>query len=431
MISQSLLRGRRFAAKFLATVGRHDRGRRRRQSALGFGLPRPEGLEDRTLLAPTATTLAATSITNIGATLNGTVNPNGTSTDAAFQYSTDPNLAPNVVTTFAGSGTAGSADGTGTAAQFNVPLGVAVDPTTGNIFVADTTNNEIREITPAGVVTTLAGSGTAGSVDGTGTAAQFDDPSGVAVDPTTGNVFVADTDNNTIREITPAGVVTTFAGSGTAGSADGTGTAAQFDGPSGVAVDPTTGNVFVADTGNNKIRKITPAGVVTTLAGSGTAGSADGTGASARFSFPYGVAVDPTTSNVFVADKGNNEIREITPAGVVTTLAGSGTAGSVDGPGTVARFDLPSGVAVDPTTGNVFVADTENQKIREITPAGVVTTLAGSGTPGSADGTGTAAQFYYPYGVAVDPTTGTVFVADTYNNKIRELSPPRSPPRPA
>ena len=198
-----------------------------------------------------------------------------------------------------------------------------------------------------------------------------------------------------------------------------------------MAVDPTTGNLFVADSENNKIREITPAGVVTTLAGSGNAGSVDGPGTVARFDGPYGVAVDPTTGNLFVADKGNNEIREITPIGVVTTFAGSGNAGSVDGPGTVAQFDLPSGVAMDPTTGNVFVADTESLKIREISPAGVVTTLAGSGTTGSADGTGAAAQFYYPYGVAVDPTTGNVFVADSYNNTIRELSPPRSPPRPA
>ena len=211
-----------------------------------------------------------------------------------------------------------------------------------------------------------------------------------------GNVYVADTGNDTIRKITPAGVVTTLAGTaGQAGSADGTGTAARFNEPDGVAVDA-AGNVYVADTNNDTIRKITPAGVVTTLAGTaGQAGSADGTGAAAQFNAPEGVAVDGA-GNVYVADTGNDTIRKITPAGVVTTLAGTaGQVGSADGTGSAARFNDPDGVAVD-GAGNVYVADTINDTIREITPAGVVTTLAGSpGQYGSADGTGAAAQFDY------------------------------------
>ena len=230
--------------------------------------------------------------------------------------------------------------------------------------------------------------------DGTGSAARFYFPNGVAVD-SAGNVYVADTNNYTIRKITPSGVVSTLAGlAGSPGSADGTGSAARFNDPYGVAVD-SAGNVYVADTGNNTIRKITPSGVVSTLAGlAGSIGSADGTGSAARFFQPYGVAVD-SAGNVYVADTNNNTIRKITPSGVVSTLAGlAGSFGSADGTGSAARFYYPEGVAVD-SAGNVYVADTGNDTIRKITPSGVVSTLAGlAGSIGSADGTGSAARFY-------------------------------------
>jgi sugar lactone lactonase YvrE len=301
------------------------------------------------------------------------------------------------------------------ASSFSLPTGVAVDAS-GNIYVAAKFAHEIRKISSTGVVTTLAGSGTAGSANGTGTAASFYNPTGVAVD-VSGNIYVADKSNHKIRKITAAGVVTTLAGSGTAGSADGTGTAATFNNPAGVAVDA-SGNIYVADKDNHKIRKITAAGVVTTLAGSGTDGSADGTGTAATFSLPEGVAVD-ASGNIYLADTGNDKIRKITAAAVVTTLAGSGTAGSTDGTGTAATFDLPTGVAVD-AFGNIYVADQNNHKIRKITSAGVVTTLAGSGTDGLVDGTGTAAFFYNPTGVAVD-VFGNIYVADTRNSKIRKI----------
>ena len=316
-------------------------------------------------------------------------------------------------------GSSGSTDGTGSAARFNIPSGVSVD-SAGNVFVADTTNHTIRKVTSAGVVTTLAGlAGSSGSTDGTGSAARFNFPTSVAVD-TAGNVFVADSSNHTIRKVTSAGVVTTLAGlAGSSGSTDGTGSAARFNFPYGVAVD-TTGNVFVADTGNHTIRKVTSAGVVTTLAGlAGSSGSTDGTGSAARFNSPYGVAVD-TTGNVFVADTdGNHTIRKVTSAGVVTTLAGlAGSSGSTDGTGSAARFNIPWGVSVD-SAGNVFVADTGNNTIRKVTSAGVVTTLAGlAGSSGSTDGTGSAARFGSPKGVAVD-TAGNVFVADSSNHTIR------------
>jgi sugar lactone lactonase YvrE len=326
---------------------------------------------------------------------------------------------PYFFTTLAGATTSGTVDGTGNAARFNQPNAVAVDAS-GNVYVADTANHTIRKITFFGVVTTIAGSaGVSGNIDGIGTAARFNLPRGIAVD-SAGNIYVGDTSNSAIRKITPAGVVTTLAG-GTAGSLDGTGAAARFLSPNGVAVDA-VGIVYVADAGNNSIRKITPDGVVTTLAGGLSPvnfGSVDGIGTAARFASPRGVAVD-TSSNIYVADRDNNLIRKVTASGVVTTLAGlaNGITGSTDGTGTAARFNGPYGVAVD-TSGNVYVVDTSNKLIRKITPAGVVTTLAGlAGSVGSTDGTGIAVRFSDPQGIAVD-ARGNLYVADTNNHSIR------------
>ena len=322
-----------------------------------------------------------------------------------------------VVSTLAGSGSIGSSDGTGSAASFNQPTGVAVDGS-GNVYVADIGNKLIRKVSPSGVVSTLAGSGSYGSADGTGSAASFYDPTGVAIDGS-GNVYVADQYNNNIRKVSPSGVVSTLAGSGSWGSSDGTGSAASFTSPTGVAVDG-SGNVYVADAGNNKIRKVSPSGVVSSLAGSGSQGSSDGTGSAASFYHPSGVAVDGS-GNVYVADADNNKIRKVSPSGVVSTLAGSGSSGSTDGTGSSASFNGPCGVAVD-GSGNVYVADHYNHKIRKVSPSGVVSTLAGSGSIGSADGTGGDASFFFPYGVAVDGS-GNVYVADADNNKIRKVSP--------
>ena len=326
-----------------------------------------------------------------------------------------------VVTTLAGTaGVIGSDDGTGSAAQFSYPAAVAVDGA-GNVYVADSGNNTIRKITPGGVVTTLAGTpGTGGSADGTGSAAQFSIPNCIAVDGS-GTLYVADTGNLTIRKITPGGEVTTLAGTaGVIGSDDGTGSAARFNTPQGVTVDG-SGNVYVADSGNNTIRKITPGAVVTTLAGAvGSPGVADGTGSAAQFSYPYGVAAD-ASGKVYVADRDNHTIRKITSGGVVTTVAGTASNhGSADGTGSTARFNGPRGVAVD-GSGNVYVADTYNHAIRKIASGAVVTTCAGTAPYGSTDGSGVNARFYNPGGVALDGS-GNVYVADSYNHTIRKIT---------
>ena len=330
-----------------------------------------------------------------------------------------------VVTTLAGSpGEWGSADGRGSVARFKSPWGIAVEDS-GQVFVADSGNSTIRKISPTGEVTTVAGSaGQTGSVDGVRSDARFSDLRGLALDRS-GNLYVADNGASTLRKVTPQGVVTTLAGlAGSSGWQDGRGNAARFDGPNGVVLDG-EGNVYVTDQDNNTLRKVTPDGDVTTLAGQagGGWGSQDGTGPEAQFGSPSGVAVDHQ-GNTYVADTDNNSIRKITSAGEVTTLAGStdGSSGSTDGTGTSARFYSPVAVAVD-HDGNVYVADNDNSTIRKITSAGEVTTLAGSaGQTGSADGAGTAAQFYWPNGVAVDGT-GIVYVADTYNHTIRKVTP--------
>ena len=270
---------------------------------------------------------------------------------------------------------------------------------------------------PLTTVSTLAGSGTAGFVNGTGSTARFDSPHGVAIDAF-GNIYVADNGNHSIRKITPAGEVSTLAGNGTMGFVDGAVNTARFSFPRGVAVDASN-NIYVADYFNHCIRKITPAGVVTTLAGNGTAGFVDGTGIAAQFNRPNSVVVD-ALGNVYVADQLNNSIRKITPAGVVTTLAGNGTAGFADGAGNAAQFYYPSGVEVD-AFGNIYVADTGNYRIRKISPTGKVSTLAGSGIVGFADGLSNVAQFDDPSGVTVD-AHGNLYVADRGNHRIRKIT---------
>jgi sugar lactone lactonase YvrE len=324
-----------------------------------------------------------------------------------------PTPNTGVVTTIAGDGSEGFADGIGTEAIVEAPSGVAVRPDGTIVFIS---NNRIRLISPAGVVTTFAGSGSYGFADGIGAAAEFKGPLGVAVRPD-GIIVVADTSNHSIRLVTPEGVVTTLAGDArTGGYADGIGQAALFNYPSGVAI-LSNGNIVVADTSNRRIRLVDFAtGAVTTLAGS-TLGYADGIGSAAKFRGPLGIAVLPN-GLIVVADTGGNRIRLVTPGGVVTTLAGDGTEGFADGIGTAARFAGPNGIAVLPTSSLIAVADLANNRIRLVSPTGIVTTLAGSES-GFADGIGPAANFFVPFAVAVVPSSGAIVVSDEMNNRIR------------
>jgi sugar lactone lactonase YvrE len=324
-------------------------------------------------------------------------------------------LNGGVVTTLAGQASTVFANGTGTTATFNAPQGVKPD-SSGNVYVGDTNNNRIRFINSSAVVSTFAGTGTFGISDNIAAAsASFRGPRGVAI-ASDGTVYVADSSNHRIRKIS-AGFVTTLAGTGASAFADGTGTNARFFFPNDVTMNP-EGNMYVADSQNNRIRLVTPLGVVTTFAGSGTGGAADGTGVGATFNFPKGVTVD-SAGNVFVADWFQNRIRRITPAGVVTTVAGGGTADAyLDATGTNARFAGPNGIAVDPA-GNLYVTDGTNNRIRRISPAGVVTTFAGNATTTFADGTGTNARFNSPFGIAIN-SAGTLFITDA-NHRIRRV----------
>jgi sugar lactone lactonase YvrE len=417
-------------------------------------------------------------------------------------------------TTFVGNGTSGFANGEGNTAQFSYPGGLTIDGQ-GNILVADAGNRRIRKITPQGTVSTFAGSGDYGSLDGFGDRATFSNPSGIVVD-SHGMVYVADLESNRIRKISATGeIVATLAG-WNPGYLDANSLAAKFDFPTGVAVDANrnvyvadvrnhairkisqveadvstvaggrlfadgeglnarfsnvtdvvvskNGNIYVPDAGNQRIRKITsngivttlelrdtegnsasfgsaigitlddneniyiaedtrirkisPNGVVTTLAGS-LVGFENGPGSQAKFYSPYGLAVD-SDGNVYVGDRSNRRIRKITPAGIVSTFAGSGIDGSTDGNATTARFGTPYGVALD-AHGNLFVADPGNHRIRKITPGGVVSTLAGS-SQGYTDGTGGNAKFDRPVGIAID-RGGNVYVSERGNHLIRKITP--------
>ena len=299
-------------------------------------------------------------------------------------------------------------------AAFGGPQSVAFN--NGVLYVVDSNNHRIRRIASDGTVSTFAGS-ESGYVDGPANTAKFSSPSCLAFD-TDGNLFVTDSGNNTIRKITPTGAVSTFAGSGNPGYLDGEGIAAEFSLPAGLAFDA-NGNLFVSEY-TNRIRKITPTGTVTTFAGSGNPGYLDGEGIAAEFAGLDALAFDGD-GNLLVSDSGNDRIRKITPSGTVTTFAGSSNPEEVfqDGPANTAIFCNPTGLAFD-TDGNLYVTDSNNSKIRKITPEGTVSTFAGL-EPGYEDGPANTAKFYNPTGLAFD-TSGNLFIADKYNTRIRKIT---------
>ncbi len=301
------------------------------------------------------------------------------------------------------------------APSFRAPAGVAVDAT-GNIYVTDYGNNLIRKITPAGLVSTFAGSGNQGILDGTDSLASFNLPTGITIDKN-GNLYVTDQGSDLIRKITPGQVVTTIAGVDSASSANGVGNQAGFFNPMGIVADA-SGNLYVADAGNNAIRLITAGGTVSTIATNDTTHNIS---TPVAFSNPTGVALDGS-GNLFVANYLNSNILMINPSGLVSNYADTGRIqGNMNGPAPAATFFYPNSVAVD-VQGDVFVADGVNNLIRKISTAGVVSTFAGSGLPGAVDGTGTAASFNGPSGLAFDKV-GNLYVADTNNNLIRKITP--------
>jgi sugar lactone lactonase YvrE len=305
----------------------------------------------------------------------------------------------------------GAQDGSGMEARFNDPAAIAADPT-GNLYVADSRNNVIRRISWDGSVATIATIGPG-----------FDTPSGIALSPL--GLIVSDTGHHVIRRINADGSTTILAGLfGEAGSEDGNGPAARFDSPLGVAVG-TNGIVYVADCGNHTIRSIAPDGSVTTIAGTaGVWGTNDGNGSSARFNGPVGLARD-SDGNLFVSDSNNHTIRKITQSHEVTTLTGAPLeSGFIDGAGANAKFFQPAELAFDRYHGALYVADSMNHAIRKISSDGKVSTVTGfARTAGAEDGDNSRARLYNPYGLALLPT-GELVVADSYNETIRKALGP-------
>ena len=332
-------------------------------------------------------------------------------------------FAQDSVTTLAGQPlVSGATNGPVATALFSDPAALVADAA-GNLFVADSRNHVIRKIGTNGIVSTFAGrAGTPGSSDGTG-AARFDTPTGIAL-AANGDLYVSDTGNHTIRRVTPAGAVTTSAGTaGQSGFADGAGTAARFNSPLGLAV-ASDRTIFVADSGNHLVRAIAPDRTVRTLAGRAeTWGTEDGSGGNARFNGPVGVAIN-SDGDIFVSDSNNHAIRRITRAGIATTWAGvTGVDGATDGERLAATFSKPAELAFD-KHGNLFVADSFNHLIRKISPEGKVFTVTGvAGAEGSVDGSNGQARLFNPYGVAICPD-GSLMVSDAYNELIRIVLAP-------
>jgi sugar lactone lactonase YvrE len=297
----------------------------------------------------------------------------------------------------------------------------------GNLYIAEWGNYRIRKVAPGGTISTVAGTGTPGYFGdgGAATSARLNAPTGVAGDPS-GNLYIADWGNYRIRKVTPGGTISTVAGNGTLYFGDGgPATSAQLDGPRGVTVDA-SGNLYIADNGNHRVRKVTPGGTISTVVGNGTAGySGDGgPAASARLNLPAGLAVD-SSGNLYTADEEDCRIRKVTLGGTISTVAGNGTTGySGDGgPATSAQLSGLRGVAVDPA-GNLYIADTYNNRIRKVAPGGTISTVAGNGTEGYAGdgGPATSAQLSTPFGVAVD-SGGNLYIADYGNHRIRRVTP--------
>jgi sugar lactone lactonase YvrE len=289
------------------------------------------------------------------------------------------------------------------------------------------TVNMTNVTTRVGTIVTVAGTGSAGFAGDSGQAvsAQLYYPAGVAVDAS-GNIYIADTSNHRVRRVDPQGVITTVAGTGTTGFAGdgGLGAAAKLYSPAGVAVEA-SGNIYIADTDNHRVRRVDPQGVITTVAGTGTAGYFGdmGPGSATTLNKPKGVAVD-SSGNVYIADTDNHRVRQVNSLGTITTVAGNGTAGyfGEGGPATATTLNSPAGVAVD-SSGNVYITERGNHRVRQVDSLGTITTVAGNGTAGYSgdDGPSTFASLNSPTGVAIHPS-GSILITDGANHRIRRIA---------
>ncbi|WP_263364961.1 NHL domain-containing protein [Edaphobacter acidisoli] len=321
------------------------------------------------------------------------------------------------------------------AAPLLLPSAIAYD-SSGNLYIAEASRHDIRKLDPSGNITTIAGTGVQGFAGDSGpaTAAELDSPQGLAIDAS-GNIYIADTHNHRIREVKAAnGNITTIAGTGAAGNSGDSGpaTAAELDLPTALAIDA-SGNLYIADTHNHRIREINAAtGIITTIAGTGTEGYSgdNGPATAAELDSPQGLAID-TTGNLYIADTHNHRIREvIATTGIITTIAGTGTAGNSgdSGPATAATLRLPRGIATD-ATGNLYLTDVTAQSVRKVNATtGQITTIAGSGTQGfSGDGSAaTSATLDSPRAAAISPS-GLATFADAANQRIRQLNSANPP----
>lgn len=378
-------------------------------SLTAFGQPAPAS---QTVPAGSGATFSVAVPTGVGA--------------FAYQWQLNgTNLPSGIITTVAGNGTAGYTgdNGQATSAELNAPESAGVD-SSGNLFIADSVNNRIRKVSTNGVITTVAGNGTAGYAGDNGQATNAELNLGGAAVDISGNLFIADTFNNRIRKVGTNGIITTVAGNGVGGySGDGgQATNAELNEPEFVAVD-TSDNLFFTDSANNLIRKVDTNGIITTVAGNGTAGYSGDNGQATNAELnPGGVAVD-ISGNLIIADTGNDRIRKVSASGIITTIAGNGIEGysGDNGQATNAALNGPLGVGVD-AAGNLFIADSFNNRIRKADTSGVITTVAGNGTRGYSgdNGSSTAAELNTPISVAVD-SSDNLFIADANNNRIRKV----------
>jgi sugar lactone lactonase YvrE len=336
------------------------------------------------------------------------------------------NHAQNFVTTYAGTGSPGFVNGDTSIASFNKPFGICIDQE-GNLYLADAYNNCIRKISTDGMVSTYAGNGIAGYLDGPATEAKFNQPINICLDEA-GNMYVSDFLNQRIRKISSDMMVTTIAGSGIAGLFDGPSDQAKFNYPRGICLDD-TGNIYIGDSWNHRVRKISLNGIVSTWAGGGTTIGVQSVGdyvdagdTAARFYTPCELSID-LSNNIFVADAYNHRIRKIDPAGMVTTVAGSGESGPnaggfQDGPAEQAMFKVPTACYMS-LTGSIYVGDGQNQRVRKISTDGIVSTFAGSGDTGFENGPDSLATFDFPRGCVMDYQAHRLYVVDYNNHAIR------------